>query len=109
MGSTFIINVLDGTLFPYEAVALDDFSRVAMWAPATATSPTLQDVKPKESDVLDASGNRHATWDTTKGAHPADPVSAVLMQDQLLNDFILDAATAAETNCGRCDADEGPL
>jgi hypothetical protein len=98
MGSGFIINVLDGTLYPYEATALDDFSQVASWAPVTDSGPTLQDVNPKASDVPDASGYRHSTWDPTKGAHPADPVSAVLMQDQLLNYFILDAGTASETD-----------
>jgi len=98
MGSAFIINVLDGTLYPYEATALDDFSSVAMWAPLTVSGPTLQDVNPKASDVLNGSGTVHSIWDTGKGAHPADPVTAVLMQEQVLNYFILDKSTASETD-----------
>jgi len=98
MGSAFIINVLDGTLYPYEATALDDFSSIATWSPVTASGPTLQDVNPKASGVLNGSGTVHSTWDTGNGAHPADPVTAVLMQDQLLNYFILDKGTASETD-----------
>lgn len=98
MGSAFILNVLDGTLYPYEATALDNFSASAIWAPAVASTPTLQDVNPKTSDVLDGVAIRHSTWDPGKGAHPADPVSAVLMQEQLLNYFILDPGTASQTD-----------
>src|SRR5262249_3641187 len=55
-------------------------------------------VNPKTSDILDATGPRHATWDTSRGAHPADPVSAVLMREQLLNYYVLDQATKSETD-----------
>jgi hypothetical protein len=99
MGSAYIINVLDGTLYPYDATALDDFSRISLWAAPSATGkPTLEDVNPKTSDVVDAVGYRRSTWDPIKGARPADPVSAVLMRNQILNDFVLDQATRSGTD-----------
>ena len=97
-GSAFIVNVAAGTLYSYDATALDSFSGVAMWAPVTAAAPTLRDVNPKASDVVDASGVHHATWDTTKGANPADPVTAVLMQSQIMNYFVLNQGTASRTD-----------
>jgi len=99
MGSAYIINVLDGTLYPYDATALDDFTRISLWVSPTAIAkPSLEDVNPKTSDVVDAAGYRHSTWDPTKGARPADPVSAVLMQNQILNYFVLDQATQSGTD-----------
>ena len=99
MGSAYIINVLDGTLYPYDATALDDFTRISLWVSPTAIAkPSLEDVNPKTSDVVDAAGYRHSTWDPTKGARPADPVSAVLMQNQILNYFVLDQVTRSGTD-----------
>jgi hypothetical protein len=98
-GSASIINVAEGTLYPYDATAIDDFSHVPLWTPATdLTKPTLADVNPKSSDVLDASGYRHSNWDIAKGASPVDAVSAILMQDHLLNTFVLDAQTQSATD-----------
>ena len=98
MGSGFLINVYAGTLYPYDATALDDFSRVALWTRPTAPTPTLDDVNPKMSRILDGAVLRQSSWDVAKGARPADPVSAVLMQDQLLNYFVLDPGTASGTD-----------
>ncbi len=99
MGSAYIINVLDGTLYPYDATALDDFTRISLWTPPTATAkPSLEDVNPKTSDVVTVTGYLHSTWDPTKGARPADPVSAVLMRNQILNYFVLDQGTRSGTD-----------
>jgi len=97
-GSGFIINVFAGTLYSYDATALADFSRVALWSRPAASTPTLDDVNPKLSRILDGANFRQSTWDVAKGARPADPVSAVLMQDQLLNYFVLDPGTASSTD-----------
>jgi hypothetical protein len=97
-GSAFLINVLEGTLYSEDAVALDDFSRVALWARPDPATPSLQDVNPKVSKVLDVSGYRESQWSTDKGANPVDPVSAVLMQNQLINQFVLDAVTRSGTD-----------
>lgn len=98
MGSAFLINVLAGTLYSYDAKALDDFTRVALWSRPTTSSPTLEDVNPKLSRILDGAVLRENSWEIAKGARPADPVSAILMQDQLLNYFVLDPGTASATD-----------
>ncbi|MEO8674900.1 MAG: hypothetical protein ABI569_04925 [Casimicrobiaceae bacterium] len=98
MGSGFLINVFAGTLYSYDATALDDFTRVALWSRPTAATPTLDDVNPKLSRIFDGAVLRQSSWDVAKGARPADPVSAVLMQDQLLNFFVLDPGTGSQTD-----------
>ena len=98
-GSAAIINVADGTLYPYEATAIDDFSRIALWTPASdLASPSLADVNPKTSAIVDGSGYRQSSFDLAKGASPADPVTAILMQAQLVNTYVLDAETHSATD-----------
>ena len=89
--------VYAGTLYPYDATALDDFAGRAM-DPADGVDADARDVNPKMSRILDGALLRQSSWDAAKGARPADPVSAVLMQDQLLNYFVLDAGTASGTD-----------
>lgn len=98
IGWANIINVGDGTLYAYDATALTDFSAIPQWSPSTASIPTLADVNPKVSRVLDASGVHDANWDVSKGASPADPVTAVLMANQLVNWYVLDSATNSGTD-----------
>jgi hypothetical protein len=99
MGSAAIISVGDGTLYSYDATALDDFSRTPIWTPATDMAhPSLADVNPKMSELLDVGGYRVSSWDPAKGASPADPVSAVLMQNHLLNTYVLDVETNSATD-----------
>ncbi len=98
MGSAFLVNVNAGTLYSYDATALDDFSQVALWSRSTASAPTLDDVNPKTSRVLDGMTLHQSAWDVAKGARAADPVSAVLMQNQLLNFFVLDPGTRSGTD-----------
>ena len=97
-GNANIISVVDGTLYPYDATALSGFTAVPLYSAPTMPSPTLADVNPKISMVFDDAGAHVATWDVSKGAHPADPVSAVLMADQLVNVFVLDAVTASASD-----------
>jgi hypothetical protein len=98
MGSGFLINVFAGTLYSYDATALDDFTRVALWSRPTAAAPTLDDVNPKLSRIFDGAVVRQSSWDVAKGARPADPVSAVLMWDQVLSYFVLDPGTGSGTD-----------
>jgi len=98
-GSASIINVADGTLYSYDATAIDDFSRVPLWTPpGDLARPSLGDVNPRTSRVLDGAAIRESGWDVTKGASPADPVSAILMQDHLINTYVLDLDTQSATD-----------
>ena len=90
--------VFAGTLYSYDATALDDFTRVALWSRPTAATPTLDDVNPKLSRVFDGAVLRQSSWDVAKGARPADPVSAVLMADQVLKFFVLERFTGSSTD-----------
>ena len=98
MGSASIVNVNAGTLYGYDAVALARFTAAPLYGPIGSTQPSLSEVNPKTSRVLDADGARDATWDVAKGANPADPVSAVLMADRVLNTYVLDAVTQSGTD-----------
>jgi len=98
MGSAFLINVYAGTLYSYDATSLDDFTRVTLWSRPGSSAPTLDDVNPKLSRILDGAVLRQSSWDVARGARPADPVSVVLMKDQLLNYFVRDTGTASGTD-----------
>lgn len=98
-GSASIVDVAEGTLYPYDATAIDGFSRVPLWTPPTdLVTPSLADVNPKTSELFDSGGYRQSSWDIAKGASPADPVSAILMQDHLINTYVLDAETQSATD-----------
>jgi hypothetical protein len=98
MGSASIVNVGAGTLYGYDAVALTRFTAVPLYGPVPGPQPALSEVNPKTSRVLDADGAHDATWDVSKGANPADPVSAVLMADRVLNTYVLDPVTQSGTD-----------
>ena len=99
-GSASLINVNEGTDYGYDAVALNDFFSPAnidldLHRDPGTTLPTLADVDPKTSIVVN--GNSVVTSDWGLG-NPADPVSAVLMESRLMNDYVtepgIDAATS---------------
>lgn len=97
-GDANIVSILEGTLYSFDATALANFTALPIYSAPNMFTPTLADVNPKVSLVFDDSGAHQATWDTGKGANPADPVSAVLMADLLVNAFVLDAVTASMTD-----------
>lgn len=101
-GTGTLINVLNGVDYSYNAVALDDFSRVALWSPPGLDNLTnLASVNPKTSNILSTAIPGRAVitsnW-TGPGANPADPVSAVLMHNQIINEFVLDTPTLSGTD-----------
>lgn len=101
-GAGTLINVLNGVDYSYNAVALDDFSRVALWSPpGLANLTNLASVNPKTSNILSTAIPGQAVitsnW-TGPGANPADPVSAVLMHNQIINEFVLDPVTQSSTD-----------
>ena len=97
-GSATIVSVADGTMYSYDATALANFSIVPLWSRPDSASPTLADVNPKVSLIFSDTDMQQATWDVGKGSAPADPVSAVLMANELMNWFVLDAATDSLTD-----------
>ena len=101
-GGISLINVLSGTDYTEDAVALDNYSIFNIYAPSGSTAPDLSQAFPPTSQVL-AGGNVFtsvwlpATTSPTVAAN-VDPVSAVLMHDQVMNEFVLDTGTKSGTD-----------
>jgi len=94
-GSMTLINVLAGEDFGVDATALQGWSTTAQWASPGDVNPTLTLVNPKTSVVT--SGN--TTWVTNWSAQAAvDPVSAVLMHNNVYNEFALETVTKSGTD-----------
>lgn len=96
-GTATLINVNNGVDYGYNPVVLDAFADVSIWNPPGDILPNLANVTPKFSDVFNGSVGV-VTTDWTASANLADPVSAVLMHDNIINEFVLDTATASGTD-----------
>lgn len=90
--STSIINVEDGTLYSIPAFVLSQFSDIPQHHLPSASMPNLGSVHDAgtsegatASHVCTEDGCRTDTW-----ANPADAVSAVLMVQELVSEFVVD-------------------
>src|SRR5450631_2758319 len=77
-GGISLVNVLSGTDYTEDAVALDNFSTTQIYSPSGVITPTLQQANPPTSQVLAGSKVYTSTWNP--GTSPpipnlADPVS----------------------------------
>jgi hypothetical protein len=95
-GSMTLINVLRGEDFGYDPTALDGFSSIALWFAPGDIKPNLANVNPKTSVVVAGSNVFITDWTLTSNA--VDPVSAVLMHNNVYNEFVLDASTKSQTD-----------
>jgi len=95
-GSMTLINVLRGEDFAYDPTALDGFSSTALWFAPGDIRPNLSFVNPKTSVVVAGSNVYITDWASTSIA--ADAVSAVLMHNNVYNEFVLDASTKSQTD-----------
>ena len=94
-GGMTLINVNNGTDFTEDAVALDNYVQFGTnYQPAGGTAPDLTQARPPVSQVL--AGGQVFTSSWTPGS--ADPVSAVLMHSNVMNEFVLDATTKSGTD-----------
>ena len=99
-GGMTLINVNAGTDFTEDAVALDNYRRdteflsSSIYQPAGSIQPDLQKAQPPVSQVL-ANG---AVYTSSWASGTADPVSAVLMHSNVMNEFVLDAGTKSGTD-----------
>jgi hypothetical protein len=95
-GSMTLVNVLRGEDFGYDPTALDGFSSIALWFAPGDIRPNLNFVNPKTSVVVAGSDVYITDWSTSSVL--ADPVSAVLMHNNVYNEFVLDATTKSQTD-----------
>lgn len=94
MGGMTLINVDSGTDYTSDAVALDNYSDTPIYANSGSTLPDLQEASPPISTVFANNAVYQSSW--TPGT--ADAVSAVLMHDQVMNEFVLDSITNSGTD-----------
>jgi hypothetical protein len=96
-GGLTLINVFDGSAYSQDATALDHvFDTGNVYNNAGDVGPTLNDVDPPVSVVV-ANGEAVATnWSIT--ARPIDAVSAVLMHNTVMNEYVTDPATQSNTD-----------
>jgi len=111
-GGISLINVGAGTDYTEDAVALQNFNRGPLYQSAGSILPNLQDVSPKTSVVFAAEPNFPgdlgvyvSNWCNTAGTcststiyNAADPVSAVLMHEHVMNEYVLDTGTKSGTD-----------
>jgi hypothetical protein len=106
-GGMTLISVGAGTDYTEDAVALQRFNAVPNYQPAGSVSPQLTDSFPKVSVVF-AAEPRTLAFSADLGVYAsrwptptylaADTVSAVLMHDAVMNEFILDPGTKSGTD-----------
>ena len=106
-GTMTLINVNTGIDFGYDATALAGFSDNQIWYAPGLPNPNFADASPPFSLVVqldDFNGNNNVwltNWATAPAngvAAPINAVSAVLMHDNIYNEFVLDKATASGTD-----------
>lgn len=100
-GGMTLININAGTDYTEDAVALDNFVPagfpVSLYADAGSISPQLTDAAPV-STIFGVNGQVVQTVWIGTGVNTADAVSAVLMHDNVMNEFVLDSATKSGTD-----------
>jgi len=106
-GGMSLINVAAGGDFTEDAVALQRFNGGPLYQPAGDVHPDLSQSSPKISVVFAADlhktfhkkdlGVYISNWPTPT-YFAADPVSAVLMHERVMNEYVLDAGTKSGTD-----------
>jgi hypothetical protein len=92
-GGMTIINVNSGTDYTEDAVALDNFSDTSLYSSAGSLLPNLTQASPPISVTFANGFVFTSAWNTGP-----DPVSAVLMHDHIMNEFVLDPGTHSGTD-----------
>jgi hypothetical protein len=107
-GSETLINVNSGTDYTADPTALDNFYQIGnVYNVAGSTLPDLTLTAPPVSIVVAPNGNIYtSSWSQALCTNPngqsyvcsADPVSAVLMHNTVLNEYVLDSGTKSQTD-----------
>jgi hypothetical protein len=93
-GGITLINVDAGAAAGEDAVALDNYSDVVLYTNAGSVQPDLTQASPPVSVLFANNSVYNSLW----SASTADPVSAVLMHDHIMNEFVLDSGTNSGTD-----------
>jgi hypothetical protein len=104
-GGISMINVKSGGDYSVDAVALERFNFGPIYSASNSVRPNLEDASPPTSVVFDAAIHGFksdlniyiSSWPQPL-YFLADTVSAVLMHDSVVNEFVLDTVTASGTD-----------
>jgi hypothetical protein len=96
-GTATLLNVNSGTEYTFDAVALGNFYQSGSnYQPAQVSAlPDLTQATPPVSSIHAPDGR---LYESAWSAGTADAVSAVLMHDGLMNEYVLDTATKSQTD-----------
>jgi len=101
-GAAGIVDVAQGTLYAFDATAIDGFSDVVQHSAPGDPKPNLSTaITDSAHDVATAHvpiGNAMITADYTASTAGVDAVSAVLMADRLYNEFDVEPGVGAATD-----------
>ncbi|HSC13305.1 MAG TPA: hypothetical protein VLC97_20195, partial [Rhodanobacteraceae bacterium] len=101
-GAVGIVNVVQGTLYAYDATPIDGFSDATQHTGAGDTKPNLSTaVTDSAHDIATAYvpiGNAMIQADYPASTRGVDAISAVLMADTLYNEFNVEADLGAATD-----------
>lgn len=97
IGTASLVNVAAGTDLSFDPVALSAFSALPIWADPGSILPDMTSVNPTSSTVFKGGAVLTDNWARVTGS-TADAVSAVLMHESIMNDFVLDTATLSGTD-----------
>jgi len=104
-GGETLINVAAGTDYTADPVALDNFSIIGLWQPPGSILPNLSNVNPTQSTVFQSNSAAFVVttgsgtgWGGSPVSVNADAVSAVLMHNNIFNEYVLDTSTASGTD-----------
>jgi hypothetical protein len=94
-GRASIINGSTGANYTFEPTSIDQWSATPQYTITGSTLPNLSAANPPTSNVFTNGGVITATWGATGGR---DAVSAPMIRDTLMNEYILDAGTKSSTD-----------
>lgn len=97
-GGITLINVNQGQSYQENAVAIDNYSVVPIYANSGFITPTLAQATPPLSIVTVNIAGTPTFIQSAWLPATADPVSAILMHDNVMNEIVLDSATKSTTD-----------
>jgi hypothetical protein len=92
-GRANLFNGATGANFAYNATAFDAWSDTAQYSQPGDLTPSITAPSPSVSNVFTSAGVVTANW-----ANARDAMSATIMRNSVINEFILDANTASQTD-----------
>lgn len=94
-GGATLINTATGVDYAYDAVALDNWDATVggLGSASTSTNPSIAAGSVTTSDVFMGGAVRSAQW-----TNSLDAVSASIMRNTAMNEYVMDTATASNTD-----------